>query len=78
MKEAREAVNMPKAVIYYFRHTHISESISQGIDVYTIAKLTGTSVEMIEKNYGHLTDDIVERLNRVSILKKPEPEEYLI
>ncbi|WP_081078290.1 tyrosine-type recombinase/integrase [Burkholderia cepacia] len=77
MKEARDAVKMPDVVIYYFRHTHISESISQGIDVYTIAKLTGTSVEMIEKNYGHLTDDIVERLNRVSILKKQQ-DEYLI
>ena len=30
-----------------------------GIDVFTVAKLTGTSVSMIEKNYGHLNKDAV-------------------
>jgi hypothetical protein len=29
------------------------------IDAFSVAKLTGTSVAMIEKNYGHLNKDAV-------------------
>jgi len=50
------------------RHTYISESIAQGIDVYTVAKMTGTSTAIIEKHYGHITNNIVERLDKVSIV----------
>jgi site-specific recombinase XerD len=56
------------AVLYCMRHTYISEAIAQGIDVYTVAELTGTSVAIIQSNYGAFTDNIVERLNRVSVI----------
>ncbi|RQU89689.1 site-specific integrase [Burkholderia cenocepacia] len=66
-REAREAAGLPDAVLYCMRHTYISEAIAQGIDVYTVAELTGTSVTIIQSNYGMLTGNIVERLNRVSL-----------
>lgn len=67
-REAREVAKLPDAVLYCMRHTYISEAIAQGIDVFTVAKLTGTSVAIIQSNYGNLTDNIVERLDRVSVL----------
>ncbi|CAN7303046.1 site-specific integrase [Caballeronia sp. LjRoot34] len=67
-REARDAAGLPDAVLYCMRHTYISEAIAQGIDVYTVADLTGTSVAIIQSNYGNRTDNIVERLDRVSIL----------
>lgn len=56
-------------VLYSLRHTSISELLLSGIDVFTVAKITGTSIEMIERNYGHLRNDAVRpMLNAVSIL----------
>ena len=67
-RDARETAKLPDAVLYCMRHTYISESIAQGIDVYTVAKMTGTSTAIIEKHYGHITNNIVERLDKVSIV----------
>jgi len=61
MREVRTTTAMPEAVCYSFRHSAISEMISQGIDVFTVAKLTGTSVAMIESNYGEYVPDELER-----------------
>ncbi|MCO4880224.1 tyrosine-type recombinase/integrase [Paraburkholderia caribensis] len=68
MRDAREKALMPDAVLYCLRHTYISEAIAQGLDVYTVANLTGTSVEIIQSNYGTLTDNIAERLNRLAMI----------
>ncbi|WP_323050384.1 hypothetical protein [Caballeronia mineralivorans] len=68
LREARDAAGLPDAVLYCMRHTYISEAIAQGVDVYTVANLTGTSVAIIQSNYGNRTDNIVERLDRVLIL----------
>jgi integrase len=62
-KPFRDAVTSAKlpedVVLYSLRHTAISEMIMGGMDAFWVAKLTGTSVAMIEKNYGHLSDDVV-------------------
>jgi integrase len=42
--------------IYSFRHLWISETIMAGVDVATVAKMAGTSIAMIEKVYGHFTN----------------------
>jgi len=39
------------------RHTFISQMLTAGLDVNWIAKITGTSVEMIRKRYGKWIDD---------------------
>ncbi|HWB12988.1 MAG TPA: hypothetical protein VG826_27430 [Pirellulales bacterium] len=52
----RKTVKLPAgAVAYAFRHTYITDCLEKGIDPATVAALTGTSVAMIEKHYGHLT-----------------------
>lgn len=41
-------------VAYTFRHSVITDLVTGGTDLFTVAKLAGTSVAMIEKHYGHL------------------------
>lgn len=40
---------------YSFRHTYATFRLMEGVDVYFLAKQMGTSVQMIEKHYGHIT-----------------------
>jgi integrase len=44
----------PKIVFYSYRHTYITEAMGRGVDVAMVAELTGTSISMIQKHYGHL------------------------
>ena len=39
---------------YTLRHCVITDMIVAGHDLFTVAKISGTSIVMIEKNYGHL------------------------
>lgn len=39
---------------YCFRHTYATFRLSEGVDVYFLAKQMGTSVKMIEDHYGHV------------------------
>jgi len=66
-KEAVIAAELPpEVVLYALRHTAISEMIMGGMDSFLVAKVTGTSVQMIESNYGHLRHDKVrDRLDSV-------------
>ena len=55
MQLARTNAGLPcDVVLYNIRHAAISEMIIGGIDILTAARLTGTSLEMIQKHYGHL------------------------
>lgn len=69
-KEAAEAAKLPETVVMYsLRHTAISEMVLAGMDSFIVAKLAGTSVAMIEKNYGHLKHSVVTaKLDAVSML----------
>ncbi len=69
-KSAVEAAKLPDAVVMYsLRHTAISEMILAGMDSFIVAKLTGTSVAMIEANYGHLEHGVVAaKLDRIAML----------
>jgi integrase len=40
---------------YSFRHTYATFRLMEGVDVYFLAKQMGTSVQMIERFYGHIT-----------------------
>lgn len=44
-----------KRTTYSFRHTYITFQLISGINVYFLAKNTGTSVDMIKKHYDHST-----------------------
>jgi integrase len=69
-RAARTAAGLPEGIVLYsLRHTAISEFIAHGIDVFTVAKLAGTSVQIIEAHYGHLVPDRTRRaLDTVSIV----------
>ncbi len=68
--DARQAAGLPEGVVLYScRHTRLSDLVMAGIDLLTIAKLAGTSIEMIEKNYGHLRKQhLHDQLDRVAAL----------
>ena len=40
---------------YCFRHTYATYRLTEGVDVYFLAKQMGTSVKMIEDHYGHVS-----------------------
>jgi len=51
---AKRAGIHEEAVLYATRHTAISEWIIGGVSAFEAAQWAGTSVEMIERHYGHL------------------------
>lgn len=51
---AREAGLPEDATAYTLRHSTITDLVAGGLDLLTIAQISGTSVAMIEAHYGHL------------------------
>lgn len=45
----------PECVLYSFRHTWITNALLAGVDVATVAEMAGTSIQMIDRVYGHLS-----------------------
>ena len=55
IKAAAAAADLPATVTAYsLRHSVITDLIAAGLDALTVARLSGTSIAMIEKHYGHL------------------------
>jgi site-specific recombinase XerD len=53
---------------YTLRHSVISDLVHGGLDLLTVAQISGTSVAMIEKHYGHLRSDVAaEALARLAL-----------
>ncbi|MBV9931318.1 MAG: tyrosine-type recombinase/integrase [Alphaproteobacteria bacterium] len=53
---AVRAAGLPTgATAYTLRHSTITDLVAAGLPLLTIAQLSDTSVEMIERHYGHLT-----------------------
>jgi integrase len=54
IKAAAAAAGLPDSVTAYtLRHSVITDLVTSGLDLLTVAQLSGTSVAMIEKHYGH-------------------------
>ena len=50
-----KAAGLPNgATAYTLRHSTITDLVSAGLPLLTIAQISGTSAEMIERHYGHL------------------------
>lgn len=47
----------PDTVAYSLRHSTITDLVQSGLDLFTVATISGTSVAMIEKHYAHLQKD---------------------
>jgi integrase len=61
IKEAVKAAGLPGAAsAYTLRHSVITDLIRARLPILTVAQLSGTSVAMIEKHYGHLVRDDAE------------------
>ncbi|WP_299196730.1 tyrosine-type recombinase/integrase [uncultured Erythrobacter sp.] len=61
IKEAVNAAGLPGAAsAYTLRHSVITDLIRARLPILTVAQLSGTSVVMIEKHYGHLVRDDAE------------------
>ncbi|MFT3792740.1 MAG: site-specific integrase [Rudaea sp.] len=55
IKDAVRAAELPeRTTAYTLRHSTITDLITGGLDLFTVAKVSGTSVKMIEEHYGHL------------------------
>jgi len=68
-RNAAEAAGLPPdAVLYSLRHSGITDLARGGLPLLTIAQLTGTSVKMIEANYGqHQADAATSALAAIAI-----------
>lgn len=52
------AAKLPsEATAYTLRHSTITDLVSAGLPLLTIAQISGTSAEMIERHYGHLANE---------------------
>ena len=69
IKEAVKAAGVPSAgSAYTLRHSVITDLIRARLPILTVAQLSGTSVAMIEKHYGHLVrDDAEEALASLAV-----------
>jgi site-specific recombinase XerD len=59
---------------YTLRHSVISDLVHDGLDLLTVAQISGTSVAMIERHYGHLRGDVAAQgLRRTPGATRPDP-----
>jgi integrase len=54
---AKAAKLPPHVTAYTLRHSTITDLVTAGLPLLTVAQISGTSAEMIEKHYGHLVRD---------------------
>ena len=53
-KPALESAGLPHARIYDLRHSFATWALDAGLSIFELARYMGTSVEMIDRVYGHL------------------------
>lgn len=58
IKEAVRVTGLPReTTAYTLRHSVVSELVEAGLPLLSVAQLSGTSVEMVERHYAHLDCD---------------------
>lgn len=64
---ALDAAGLTRRGPYALRHTYATETLAAGVSIFQLARLMGTSVEMVSETYGHLAHDseaeILARMN---------------
>jgi len=58
---ALRAAGLEHRVIYAMRHTYASLSIAAGVSLFELSRLMGTSPAMLDRTYGHLLPDALDR-----------------
>jgi integrase len=56
-KPAIRAAGVEQRRIYDLRHTYATFSLAAGVSLFSLSRRMGTSVEMIDRTYGHLAAD---------------------
>ena len=59
---ALDSAGLPHLPPYAMRHTFASFAIAAGVSLFYLARLMGSSVEQIDRTYGHLLPDSEEYL----------------
>jgi integrase len=68
-KIAAAAAGLPRSASFYsLRHSHISRAIEAGMPLSLVAELTGTSIEMLARNYAKVLASA-----RLSLVEKTAP-----
>lgn len=69
ISKAVKAAGLPtETTAYTLRHSTITDLVRAGLPLLTIAQISGTSAEMIERHYGHLASDAaVKALSELAI-----------
>jgi integrase len=58
-RDAADAAKLPAdATMYVIRHSTITDLVHGGLDLLTVAQISGTSVRMVEQHYGHLRSEV--------------------
>ena len=67
--DAAKAAKLPSGTVAYtLRHSVITDLVTDGLPLLTVAQLSGTSVAMIAKHYGHLVGkDAEQALARLAL-----------
>lgn len=47
-----------KTVMYSLRHAVLSDMVANGVDLLTVSRLSGTSMAMLQRHYGHLIPSV--------------------
>lgn len=58
--------------VHMMKHTAVTRMIENGIDIYVISALVGTTVEVLRKTYAHILDDFIQKEIKKSIMKRQE------
>jgi integrase len=58
---AVRAAGLKHRTIYALRHTYASLSIAAGVSLFELCRLMGTSPAMLDRTYGHLLPDALDR-----------------
>jgi integrase len=58
---ALKSAGVPHRGPYALRHTYASFAIAAGVSLFELARFMGTSVEQIDRTYGHLLPDSIDR-----------------
>lgn len=70
VREAAKKAELPAGVcLYTLRHSFITQALMDGMATLDVARISGTSLAMIERHYGHLVMNAArERLELVNLL----------
>lgn len=70
VRDAAKKAKLPRGVVLYtLRHSWITDALRGGMGTLDVARLTGTSLAMLDEHYGHLVAEAArERLATVDML----------